>query len=171
MEATTTRAPDRRLLEWLEEHNVEYDLHHHVPTVTARQTARAEAVEPRTMVKSVVVQAADGGKALLALEASDRVDLAKAAHALGTTDVHLVTEAQLVEMAPGWEPGTWPPVGAMFGLPVLADSALRDEPEVTINAGSHEFAVRLDQAAWAKAANVRYVDLAEGRPDEPVWAR
>jgi Ala-tRNA(Pro) deacylase len=123
------------------------------------------------MVKCVVVQTADGRKALLALEASERVDLAKAAHALGATEVHLVTEAQLVEMAPGCEPGTWPPVDTMFGLPVLADSGLRDEPEVTFNAGSHEFAVRLDQAAWARAANVRYVDLAAGRPDEPVWAR
>jgi len=171
MEATIERAPDRRLLEWLQKHHVEYDLHHHVPTTTARETARVEAVEPRTMVKSVVVQAADGRNAILALEATERVDLAKAAHALGTTDVHLVTEAQLIEMAPDCDPGTWPPVGAIFGMPVLADSALRDEPEVTFTAGSHEFAVRLDQEAWARAGDVHYVDLAEGRSEEPAWAR
>ena len=171
MEGTISRAPDRRLLEWLKAHNVDYDLHHHAPTVTARQTARAEAVAARTMVKSVIVQAADGRKAILALEASDRVDLARAAHVLGTTEVHLVSEAELAEMAPDCDPGTWPPVDTIFGLPVLADSALRDEPEVTFNAGSHEFAVRLDQQAWARAANVRYVDVAERRSDEPAWAR
>lgn len=65
----------------------------------------------------------------------------------------------------------WPPVGELFGMPVLADHALRDAVELTFSAGSHDYAVQVDRAAWERAAGTRYVDIAEDRLGEPVWMR
>jgi len=165
----TQRSPEPRLLDWLEGHGVEYELHHHRPTATARETARAEGVDPRTFAKTVAVAAGDGRRALLVLDAADRLDLMKARRALQAADVHLLAEAELIDLAPTCDPGTMPPVGSLFDVPVLADYAVRDDPEITFNAGSHEFAVRVDRAAWEREAGIRYADLAEERTGEPAW--
>ena len=169
MSRQTQRSPEPRLIEWLEQHDVEFELHRHRPTATARETARAEGVDPRTFAKTVAVATSDGRRALLVLDAVDRLDLLKARRALGAADVHLLTEAQLIDLAPTCDPGTIPPVGSLFELPVIADYAVRDDPEITFNAGSHEFAVRVDRAAWEREAAIRYADLAEERDVEPAW--
>ena len=172
MQETATpvgRPADPRLLAWLADHDIDHEVHR--ATMTAAETARAEHVDPHAFAKTVVVEAADGRRALLAVEASDRVDLLKAAHALEADTVHLLPEPELVRMAPDDDPGAWPPVGSLFGLPVLADHALRDAAEITFSAGSHSFGVRADRAAWERAADVRYADLAEDRPHVAAWIR
>ena len=162
---------DPRLMKWLSDHHVEHELHRHPATMSAVATARAERVDPRTFAKTVVVAATEGQRAIFALEATDRVDLKKAARALGATAAHLVSELGVVESAPDDDPGAWPPVGELFGLPVVADRALRDVEELSFSAGSYEYAVRVDRAAWEEAANVRYADIAEDRSDLPAWER
>ncbi len=171
MTTETGRPADPRLLDWLVKHGVDHEVHHHRSTMTASETARAEGVDPRTFAKTVIVATSDGRRALLALEANDRVDLVKARQALATTAVHLISENELIELAPGGDPGAWPPVGELFGMPVLADHALRDAVELTFSAGSHDYAVQVDRAAWERAAGTRYVDIAEDRLGEPVWMR
>jgi len=174
MDAVTVevgRPADPRLLDWLVRHGVDHELHHHPNTLTASDTARAEGVDSRTFAKTVVVATSDGRRALLALEANDRLDLAKARHALAAASVHLLSEQELIELAPGCDPGAWPPVGELFGMPCLADHALRDAAELTFSAGSHAYAVHVDRAAWERGADVRYADLAEDRVGEPVWMR
>ena len=169
--APVGRPADPRLLAWLADHDIDHEVHRHPATMTAAETARAEHVDPHAFAKTVVVRTSDGRRAVLTVEASDRVDLAKAAYALEADAVHLLQEPELIRIAPDVDPGAWPPVGSLFGLPVLADHALREDPEITFCAGSHSFGVRVDRAAWEGAADVRYADLAEDRPHVPAWIR
>jgi Ala-tRNA(Pro) deacylase len=174
MQPTTThegRPADKRLLRWLATASIDHEVHHHATALSSDATARAEGVDPHQFVKAVIVETADGRDAILALEASDRVDLAKACEALSTSHVHLLTEDRMAAIAPDCDPGAWPPVGAWFAMPVVADRAIHDEDAITFNAGSHDYAVRVDRAGWERAAAVRYADLAEDHPGEPAWMR
>src|SRR5574340_972992 len=54
------RAPEKALLEWLATHGVDYELTEHPVTITARETARVEGLDPRRFAKTLGVETADG---------------------------------------------------------------------------------------------------------------
>ena len=82
----------------------------------------------------------------------------------------ILTETEFAALAPDCEPGTIPPVPELFGLPVYADFALREVPEIAFHAGSHRFTVHVDRPAWERAAGVAWADLAQD-DGQPAWAR
>jgi Ala-tRNA(Pro) deacylase len=170
MVASATSHAVPGLLDWLASHHVEYEVHEHAPAVTARGIARAEGVDPRTFAKVVVVRADDGRLAFLVIETTDRLDLAKAARGLGADTVRLLTEAELAGLDPACEVGAVPAVGSLFGATMMADHALRDEADISFNAGSHSCSVRVERTTWERATGVAYADLA-ARADRPAWAR
>ena len=163
--------PHGGLLQWLQENGVEYELHEHPTTFTARETARADHVNPSAFAKAIGVVIDEGRRALAVLDADDHLDLMKARRALGASRVRLMTEAELAESCPGCDVGAAPAVGALFGLPMLVDHAIRDVPVLTFQAGSHRWTAHVDRQAWERAAGVTYVALAEQRTHEPAWMR
>jgi Ala-tRNA(Pro) deacylase len=162
--------PHPRLVQWLEAHGVEHDIHEHRRSVTARETARAEGIDPRRFAKCVGVITAEGRHALLVVEATDRIDLLKAREALDTDHIRLLSEAELFELAPDCEIGAIPPIGELWGLPVYADNELREDQEIAFHAGNHRFTVHVDRASWVQAAHVIYADIAES-DERPAWAQ
>lgn len=168
-DVASVSGPHAGLLDWLASHDVDYELHEHQLTYTARETARAERVDPAAFAKTLAVVTDDGRHALLVVDATDRLDLVKARRVLDAGRVRLLSEAELVERMPGCDVGTMPPVGELFGVPVYADFAVRADPLVTFHAGSHRFTVRVDRAAWERAAHVTYGDLAAPREAGPPW--
>jgi Ala-tRNA(Pro) deacylase len=171
IERPGTGGPNAGLLEWLAAHDVDYELHEHPLAMTALETAAADGVDPRRFAKTLVAEKDTGARALLVLDALDRLDLRKGATALGTTHIHLISEAELAEIAPDIEVGALPPIGDLVGLPVLADPAIRDDPTITFPAGSHRFSVVVDREAWGRAVRVSYVDLVVPVDRGPIWAR
>jgi Ala-tRNA(Pro) deacylase len=168
---TELQGPYRPLIDWLADQDIEYEIHQHDPAFTATATAAAEGVDPRTFAKVVAIASNDGRDALVVLDATDHLDLRKARQALDASEVRLLTEPQLTAMAPDCEVGAVPAVGALFGLTTYADYAVRDDPEISFNAGSHRYSARVDRARWERACNVIYADLAEDADAGPAWAR
>ena len=138
---------------------------------TALGVARAEGVDPHTFAKVVAVRTPDGRTAFMVVETTDQVDLRKAAEALDATHVSLLTEAELATLAPNSEIGAMPAVGALFGVSMIADYAVRDDRDISFNAGSHRCSVRVERAGWERATGVVYADLAADRGDHPAWDR
>jgi Ala-tRNA(Pro) deacylase len=171
MEGAMTKGPMASLMKWLMAEGVDHEVHEHDRSFTAMATARAEGVDPKTFAKVVWVRSAEGGDALLVVDAEDHVDLKKAREALKAGRVKLVPEYEIEMLAPDCEAGAMPAVGALFGLPTYADDAIREDAEISFNAGNHRVAVRVDRAAWEKAANVQYADLALSTWREPAWSR
>jgi Ala-tRNA(Pro) deacylase len=163
--------PHPGLMAWLRRHGIDHELHEHAETFTAQATARAEGVDPRTFAKVVGVSTDDGRRALVLLDAPDHLDLRKARTVLEAREVRLLTEDELAALAPGYETGALPAVGALFELPLYADERIENVSEISFNAGSHRHAVRVDRAAWEGPAGVMYGDLAEERDVRPVWDR
>ena len=174
MLATPTRTPTGPhplLLTWLAERAIEHEVHEHAQAFTARATATAEGVDPRSFAKVVGVRTDDDRTYMLVVEATDHVDLVKARHALFASDVRLLTEADLAALAPDCEAGAIPAVGILFHVPMVADYAVRDDRDISFNAGSHRFSVRVDRTAWERATAVRYADLATDSDKQPAWAQ
>jgi Ala-tRNA(Pro) deacylase len=158
-------------VDWLADHDIEYEVHQHDSVFTARETAVAEGVDPKTFAKVVAVASPDGRGALVVLDATDHVDLHKAQRAIGAGDIRLLTEPELSALAPECELGAIPAVGSLFGLTTYADYAVREDPEISFNAGSHRFSARVDRAGWERAEGVIYGDFAAEAEGGPTWAR
>lgn len=171
MAASATSHADPGLLEWLASHDVEYEVHEHAPADTAHGVAKAEGVDPHTFAKVVAVRTPDGRSAFLVVETTDRLDLRKAARSLGADNVRLLTEAELAALAPTCEVGAVPAIGSLFGVSMVADYAVRDDRDISFNAGSHSCSVRVDRAGWERATGVVYADLAAHLDDRPAWAQ
>jgi len=162
--------PHAGLLEWLAGHDVEYELRQHPLTITARETARVEGIDPRRFAKTLGVATEDGTRALVVVDATDRFDPVLARRVLGSGHVRLLDEDELRELAPDCDVGTVPPVGELFGVRVYADFAVREDPEITFHAGSHAYTVTVERASWEKAASVTYGHLAAAIDAGPAWA-
>jgi Ala-tRNA(Pro) deacylase len=171
MGASAISHADPGLLAWLADREVEYEVHEHAPAFTARGVAKAEGVDPRTFAKVVGVRTPDGGAALLVIETTDQLDLRKAARALGVDAVRLLTEGELAALAPTCEVGAVPAIGSLFGVRMVADYAVRDDRDISFNAGSHRCSVRVERSGWEHATGVAYADLAADLDDRPVWAQ
>ncbi|HEY7524727.1 MAG TPA: YbaK/EbsC family protein [Candidatus Limnocylindrales bacterium] len=150
---------------------MDFEIHEHLETFTAASTARSEGVDARTFAKVVGVATDDGRKALIVVDAPDRVDLRKARAVLGAAEVRLLTETELEELAPGCDAGALPAVGELFGVPMYVDYRVEDDAEISFNAGTHRHSVRVDRAGWEQAAHVHYADLAGAADDRPAWAQ
>lgn len=166
----TLDRPHAGLLDWLVAHGVDHDVHEHDEAFTAQGTARAERVDPRTFAKVLGVATDDGRSALVVLDAPDHLDLGKAREVLGAREVRLLGEGEMTALAPGCAAGAMPAVGSLFGLAMYADHAVRDDPAISFNAGSHRFSVRVDRAAWERASGVLYADFAAESDARPTWA-
>lgn len=173
MDTTTTPATGahKELLAWLESRGIEHEVHEHTLAYTAMETARAEGVDPHSFAKVVGIETDDGRRVLLVVDATDHVSLTKASRELETRHVRLLEEAELTQLAPGCDAGAIPAVGELFGVPMLADFAVRDDRDISFNAGTHRYSVRVDRAAWEKATGVKYADLASETDMRPAWAR
>jgi len=171
MGASSHGRPSAGLLDWLRREGVDFEVHEHPETFTAERTARAEGVDARTFAKVVGVVTDDGRPAAFVLDAPDRVDLDKARDVLGGRSVRLLTERELNELTPDYAAGAMPAVGTLLGLPMYVDFAVQDDPEISFNAGTHRYSVRVDRAEWERAAQVHYADLAVQVDARPVWAR
>jgi Ala-tRNA(Pro) deacylase len=150
----------KSLITWLDDKRVDYEVHEHERSLTALATARAEGVDPKSFAKVVWVRTEEGSDALIVVDAEDHLDLRKAREVLKSKKVSLVDEDEIVALTPDCDPGAMPAVGILFGLPTYADDAIAKAAEISFNAGSHAFAVRVDRAAWEKALGVIYGELA-----------
>jgi Ala-tRNA(Pro) deacylase len=172
MDARTAHGgADSELLAWLDRSGVRYVVHEHGEALSAYGAAIADAVDPHTFAKVVGVETDAGERVLVVVEATDQVDLHKAKVILGARKVRLMTEEEIAAVAPTSEVGALPAVGQLYGLPMLADEAIRGVGSVTFNAGSHHVSVRMERAAWERATGVTYADLARDEDTLPAWAR
>jgi prolyl-tRNA editing enzyme YbaK/EbsC (Cys-tRNA(Pro) deacylase) len=54
---------------------------------------------------------------------------------------------------------------------MVADYAVRDDRDISFNAGSHSCSVRVERAGWERATGVVYADLAADLDSSPAWAQ
>ena len=136
---------------YLDRFNVRYQVTEHPVVYTSQALAEAEHVSGHQVIKPVLVEA-DGQMILCALPASDRIDLEALREDLEAEDIRLADESAMREVFRGCELGAEPPIGALFGLPTIADESLLSQRKVTFQTGSHQSAVTMTMDDYRRLA-------------------
>lgn len=149
-----------QLTDELTQQHVEYSLVPHPRTQSAMAEARAVGVTGHEVAKTVVV-VTDNGYVRAVVPASDRLDLQKVRHAIGSVaKTRLATEAELGAAYPGFELGAVPPFGGPSGDRVVVDARLAREDEVVLEAGTHDRSIKLHMRDLLALSGAEVADIA-----------
>ncbi len=147
-----------KLISYLNEKRVSYEVLHHPEAFTAQTVAAAEHVKGRHHAKVVMVKS--GGQHLMAVLPADcRVDLEKLEKATGKP-ASLESERDFKELFPDCAPGTMPPFGDLYDLPTFVDRNLTKEDYIVFEAGTHTDAIKLSYSDYERTAKPRVEDFA-----------
>ena len=147
-----------KLISYLNQKKVGYEILHHPEAFTAQTIAAAEHVKGRRHAKVVMVKS--GGQHLMTvLPADSRVDLEKVEQVTGKPAL-LESEAEFKGLFPDCAPGTMPPFGDLYGVPTYVDKNLTKEDYIVFEAGTHTDAIRISYSDYERAANPRIEEFA-----------
>ncbi len=152
------RASAQKVKAFLDNSHVKYETIHHSADFTAQQTAAHTHTRGREFAKTVIVRLPDGF-VMAVVPAHHRVDLAKLAEIAGATEVQLATEPEMDRLFPGCDTGAEPPFGNLYGLPVWVSSTVAADERITFNGGTHEDAVRMRYADYARLVHPYVADF------------
>lgn len=153
--------PAKRVKEYLDTNGIEYESVFHRVTYTSQETAEQTHIKGNELAKAVVFEA-DGKYVLVAAPASRRIDVEKVRSFLGTNKVELADEATFGQLFPGCELGAMPPLGHLFGMRMLADRKLKDDPEIAFNAGTHTEVLKIRFRDFEQLEEPKFADLVNG---------
>ena len=140
-----------RIVKYLREHNVPFEVHTHPGAYTAQEVAATLHVSGHQLAKVVMVWA-DENMAMLVVPASSRVNLSATAKLLQAKKVRLATEGEFSQHFPDCLVGAMPPFGNLYDLPVYVDRALTEHPEIIFRVGTYTESMRTSYAGFEQLA-------------------
>jgi Ala-tRNA(Pro) deacylase len=153
-------ATGRALLKvYLRDHGVSFDVVEHARSESAVAEARAARLPAQQTAKTVVLRT-PGGYRFAVIPASDRLDLHKAADALGVSrhELRFAREAEMAADFPAYEVGAIPPIGPDTPAELI-DLHLLDYGQVLCPAGDHEHSLLVDPADIVRVTGARSLEL------------
>ena len=147
-----------KLIEFLNQNKVRYQILHHPEAFTAQELAAIEHVKGKQHAK-VVMAKTDGRLLMLVLPADHRVELEKLGSGAGK-GAALATEAEFKALFPDCAVGTMPPFGKLYGVETWVDQSLRAEEFIVFEAGTHSDAIRMAYADFARLAAPKVAEFA-----------
>ena len=136
------------LAQYLLDRDVAYELVPHPHTETASASAAASGVPADSVVKGVVLKGGDGFMLAL-LPASRHIQFDELRRLLGN-DVDIANEEQVETLFLDCEPGSVPALGAAYGLDVVMDDSLAQQPDLYLEGGDHSHLVHISGASFQK---------------------
>jgi Ala-tRNA(Pro) deacylase len=128
--------PCEKLLEYLDEHGIDYEFHEHPRAYAAEDVARSVDFPRRSFAKTVLVKL-DGIMAMAVVSASFKINFNLLRDAAGAGAIALALEEDFAPRFPDCELGAMPPFGNLYGMDVYADGELAASPTIAFNAGTH----------------------------------
>jgi Ala-tRNA(Pro) deacylase len=148
----------KRLIEYLDENKVRYEVLHHPEAVTPQRIAQAEHVKGRHHAKVVIVKSGDE-YFMMVLPADHHIDLEKVEKAVGKS-ASLGREQEFKSIFPDCVIGAMPPFGNLYGLPTYVDQSLADQDYIVFEAGTHTDAIKMNYRDYEKIVKPKVNDLA-----------
>lgn len=128
---------------WLQDHDVDYEVLPHSHSSSSLQTAIAAHVPARQLAKAVVLKDPSGHHIMAVLPAANRLCMEQLRDML-EDDVQLVSEQELADIFPDCETGAVPPLGQPYGMDMILDDELQQTTDVYLEGGDHEQLIHLD---------------------------
>jgi Cys-tRNA(Pro)/Cys-tRNA(Cys) deacylase len=130
----------------------------HGPVRSLEEAAAARGVEPRAVVKTLVVRVSDGDYRFVLVPGDREIAWPKLRALLGVNRVSMPS-AEVAFEATGYVRGTITPLGSTTAWPVVADASLSGQ--VSIGGGAHGVALTVDAAALVEALAATVADVTE----------
>ena len=124
------------LEQYLIKNQIRYDVMTHQPTNHSMATAHAAGVPAARLAKSVVLR--DEQSFLVAvIPATHRLQLGRLRRFLARP-VRLATEEEMQSLFRDCATGAIPPLGPVYGLDVIIDDSLSEQPDIFFESGDHQ---------------------------------
>ncbi len=146
-----------KLIEFLNQNKVRYEILHHPEAFTAQELAAVEHVKGKQHAKVVMVKS-DGAPVMTVLPADHRVDLDKFNKLTGKPAT-LATEADFKALFPDCAVGSMPPFGSLYGLDTYVDQSLTENDTIVFEAGTHSDAMKMRYGDFARVASAKVADF------------
>lgn len=153
---------EHRAITALESLGLDHTVTRHDRVSSLAEAAAARGVQPRDLVKTLVVRRA-GGDFLFVLVPGDReISWPKLRSLLGVNRLSM-PDKDVAMQATGYERGTITPFGSTTAWPVIADASLVGDPdrEISLGAGAHGVAVTVNAEAALEALTAQVADVTE----------
>jgi len=156
---TSTRA--EAIVAYLKGEGIRYELIEHEPVTSATAEARVAQRPPDQVAKTVVLH--DGSAyVVVAIPASNHLDLHKLRELLGATrQLRLASEAEIARDFPTLEIGAVPPFGPIMPAAEVIDSALVRQRQILCPAGDHRHSVLVDPHDVVRVTAAKIADISE----------
>lgn len=140
----------KKLISYLKEKRVPYEILRHPEAFTAQTIAAAEHVKGRHHAKAVMVKS--GGQHLMTVLPADRqLDLEKVEKLTGKPTA-IESEVEFKGLFPDCAPGAIPPFGDLYGVPTYVDKSLTKENYIFFEAGTHTDVIKLSYSDYERTA-------------------
>jgi prolyl-tRNA editing enzyme YbaK/EbsC (Cys-tRNA(Pro) deacylase) len=146
----------------LDEQGVDYEIAHHEPTDGALAEAASYGAAPRRAVKTIALWAKER-LCVVALPASEALDMSRVRQLLGDEGARLATEPELARELPDLDAGSLPPFGTPAPPLALVDRRVLSCNWVLANGGDHRNSVRVSPLEIVRLSHARVVDIREDR--------
>lgn len=149
----------------LDQHNISYE-ENSFEWLTRGNDALAEAnaqgVDPKTILKTIVLQANKDPKdyVVICLPIENEIDLKTAAHELHKKQLHLADNKNLINIT-GYIHGANTPIGisAKKGFPIYFDERIEGFEKVSVSAGKVGRSVRLSLDELMELVNGKFLKI------------
>lgn len=132
-----------RLMDYMSQHKLRYDVLTHPHSHNSMETAQLAHVPGRCFAKSVVLED-DDGFVMAVLPSTHHVQLGRLGKMMNR-HFRLATEPEIADLFEDCELGAIPPAGEAYGMRMIMDDNLADQPEIYFEAGDHERVIQMDR--------------------------
>ena len=130
----------------------------HGPVRSLEEAAAVRGIEPRQIVKTMVVRVAEGEHRLVLVPGDREIAWPRLRALLGVNRLS-VPSAEAAREVTGYVRGTITPLGALAALPVVADERIAGE--ISIGGGAHGVALTVDASALLAALDAEVADVTD----------
>lgn len=141
---------------------LDYEVTRHGPVRSLAEAAAVRGLEPRQIVKTMVVRVAAGDHRFVLVPGDREIAWPKLRALLGVNRLSMPS-AEAAYAVTGFVRGTITPLGALAPLPVVADVEVRGR--ISIGGGAHGVALTVDAGQLLTALDATVADVTE--PGQP----
>ncbi|MRJ76763.1 hypothetical protein GEV29_09460 [Aeromicrobium sp. SMF47] len=149
---------EQRAVAAVEASGIDYEITRHGPVASLAEAAAARGVEPREIVKTLVVRRADDDFVLVLVPGDRTFSWPKLRAVLGTSRLSMPDAAGALA-ATGYERGTITPFGSTTPWPVVVDASVTGR--ISLGAGAHGVAMTVDAADVVRVLDAQVADISD----------
>ena len=133
---------------YLRDCGIDYEVVEHARTLSSSRTAEVSHVAGDRLAKAVVLKS-EGGFTMAVLPASCHLRLGELQDYLARP-IGLATEKEVGQLFDDCELGAIPAVGIPYGMEMIVDDSLSEQPDVYFEAGDHMSLVHVNAMAFQR---------------------